>query len=115
MARKNVLATYKMIDAASLSGGITSNSTNVLNTDKASIHLVWSGAAGSATVSVQARNGEKDSWYDLDFGSAITISGASGDHQLVLLETPFTDIRVVIGAGATGTVTATLTMKQLGG
>jgi hypothetical protein len=104
-----------MIDAGDLSGSLTSTTTNVINLDKASIHLSWSGTSPDGVITVEARNGEKDSWYTLDFGSAINISGNSGSHQLIFNELPFTDIRVVFTfTSGTGSIDAVLTMKTQG-
>lgn len=115
MARKNLVASFQLISAGAMTGSITSSTVNVQQMDKASIHLVWSGASGTSTVTVEARNGALDSWYTLDFGSAITISTASGDHQIQFTELPFTDIRVKSTAIAAGTLNARITMKQVGG
>lgn len=115
MSRKNVVKSYKMLDGAALNASQASAPTSVINQDKASIHLQWAGASGTSTVTVQARNGELDPWYDLDFGSAISITGASGEHQLIFNELPFTEIRINSSAASGGTVTATITMKQVGG
>lgn len=121
MARKNVLKHFKMLNAVSMAGIHTSDATGTINIDKASIHVHWENAVGTSTITVQARNGaredghEADGWYTLDFGSPIVTSGSSGDHVLVLLETPFTDIRINSTAATSGNLTATLTMKQLGG
>ena len=57
-----------MLDAVSLAADATSSPTSVTNQDKASIHLVWTGTSPVGTLAVQARNGELDSWYALDFG-----------------------------------------------
>lgn len=114
MGRKNVLKSFKMLDAADMSQPQTSSTTSVMNMDIASIHVYWTGATGSSTITVQARNGENDPWYDLDFGSAITTSGASGDHQINLLELPFTDIQLLTTAATAGEITATITAKVLG-
>lgn len=115
MGRKNVVKSYKMIDAGDLSGNITSNITSVINLDNASIHLIWSGTSPVGVITVEARNGENDSWYELDFGSAINISGNSGDHQIVFTQMPFTDIRVKYTASSgTGSIDALITLKTIG-
>lgn len=115
MGRKNVVKSFKMIDAGDLSGSITSSVVNVINLDKASIHLIWSGSSPVGVITVEARNGELDSWYELDLGSAINISGASGDHQLVFNEIPFTDIRLQYTfTSGTGSIDALISMKTIG-
>lgn len=114
--RKNVVKSFKMIDAGAMSADITSAATNVINLDQASIHLRWNGTSPSGSVVVEARNGEKDPWYALDMGGTISISGASGDHQIVFAEMPFTDIRLrYVRVSGTGSLDATLSAKQVGG
>lgn len=116
MARKNVVASYKMFDAVSLASTQTSQPTSVLQQDKATIHLHWTGTSPVGVVSVQARNGAQDSWYDLQFDNSIAISGNTGDHQIIFLEMPFTDIRLVYTrTSGVGALTATITLKQVGG
>ncbi len=115
MSRKNVVSSYSMINAGSLAGNITSSTTNVLNLDKASIHLSWSGSSPAGTLVVEARNGDNDDWYELDFGSTISISGASGDHQIVFNELPFTSIRLVYTrSSGSGSLDAIITSKTIG-
>lgn len=115
MGRKNVVRSFKMIDAGNLASAITSTVVNVINLDQASIHIEWAGTAPVGTFTVEARNGEEDSWYALDMGGAISISGASGDHQLVFNQMPFTDIRLVYAAtSGTGSVDAFISAKVVG-
>lgn len=116
MARKNIVASYAMIDAGNLSGNITSEVVNVQNMDKGSVHVSWTGSSPVGTITVQARNGANDAWFNLNMGSAITISGASGDHQLIFNEMPFTDIRLqYVSTSGTGSIDAIITLKQVGG
>lgn len=114
MSRKNVVQSFKMLNAINMASPSTSDATSVINLDVASIHVVWSAAVGASTITVQARNGKTDSWYALDFGSAIATSGASGDHQITLLEMPFTDIRILTTAATSGSLTATISAKTTG-
>lgn len=115
MARKNVKS-FAMLEDASLAGNLTGVVTNVQNLDKASIHISWTGTSPVGVVTVEARNSDKDSWYTVDMGAAINISGNSGDHLLVFNELPFYDMRLQYTASSgTGTVDAIITMKQTGG
>jgi hypothetical protein len=116
VARKNTLKAFKMLDAGDVSGNLQSATTNVLNLDKASISVTWTGSSPVGTLEVLARNGEDDAWSALNFGSAISISGNSGDHRILLNEMPFTDIRIDYTAtSGTGSLTAIITAKQVGG
>lgn len=130
MARKSVLQQYNMLDGqtVNMSSNITSNITNVEQFDKCSLHLTWTaGPVGSFTV--QARNGGKpaantalpspkidDSWYDLDFGSAMSVTGADSELIIQLLELPFTDIRVkwAASSGSASDLKILLTQKVVG-
>lgn len=121
MSRKNVVNPHKIFDAEDISVSATSSSTNVKKMDKASIRLDWSGSSLNGEVTVQASNDDlapsdsAKSWYDVDMGSTITISGVSGDHLLVFNELPFSDIRLVYTSSAgTGTLTAILSAKVVG-
>lgn len=105
-----------MFDAVSMATSQTSAATNVQNLDSASIFVEWSGASSPVgTVTVQARNGAAGTWYTLDFGASIDVSGASGNHQLVFNEMPFTDIRLVYTrSSGSGPLTATISAKTVG-
>lgn len=116
MGRKNVVKSYDMFtqSGGDISAPIVSDVVNVINQDKASIHIVWAGSSPVGEIVVEARNGENDSWYTLDFDT-ITVTGNSGNHQLIFNELPFTDIRLQYGyTSGTGTITARLTSKVVG-
>jgi hypothetical protein len=117
MGRKSVIE-YNMLDGvtADMSGDFTSNTTNVLYLDYASIHLQWSGSGLTGEVFVDARNQEDADWYALDFGATIDITTDSGSHQIILSEMPFTEIRFrFVASAGTGTMTdGRLTAKVKG-
>lgn len=114
--RKNVVRGYKMFDAVSLATSATSNEVNVINLDKASIYLDWTGSSLSGTLTVEARNDEKDTWFELDFGTPISITGASGSHVLIFNELPHNTIRLVFtSTSGSGSLDAILAAKQVGG
>lgn len=128
MGRKSNIQQYNMLDGqtVNMSSSIASNITNVEHLDKASIHLTWT-AGPAGEFKVLARNGGKptaqnlsgsqpkidDTFYELDFGSAITITGADGQVQIVFNELPFTDIKVTYTAssGAAADLKMLLTAK----
>ncbi len=91
-----------------ISADYTTEVLNVSESDSASFHIQWRSSTLVATVSVQARNGDaaKDDWRTLDFGSVITISGTSGEHDVLIEEMPFTDLQLFIdvtsGSGQVG-------------
>lgn len=114
MARKHLIYSYPMIDGT-INTTTTSSSSSVDQLDKASIDLSWSASTLVATVTVEAKNGDNAEWRTLDFGSAITVSGASGAHEILLTEMPFTDLRLVLTVSAgSGEVSAVLTSKSVG-
>ena len=115
MGRKN-FKSYPMLDDASMATTQQSVATNVQLLDKASIHVSWTGTAPVGVLTVQARNGENDTWYDLDFGVAMNVTGNSGDHQIIFNELPFYEIQLVYTAtSGTGSIDAVILMKQVGG
>ncbi len=114
MGRKNVVKTFEMFDSTSLGADATSSVVNVINQDKASIHVSWTGTSPIGVILVQARNGENDSWYTLDFPS-IGVSGNTGDLQILFNELPFTDIRLFYDrTSGTGSITARISSKTTG-
>ena len=122
MARKNVIPSFKMLDSVSISTDQTSSTTNVTNLDRATIVLEWTGTSPVGVVTVEAQKKEiqnalaDTSWIELDFGATIAISGNTGNHVLILDNLDFTDIRVqYVATSGMGSLTATLTAKQIGG
>jgi hypothetical protein len=129
VGRKNVVHQYNMLDGqtVNMSSSITSNITNVEQFDKCSIHLTWT-AGPAGTFKLQARNGGNpatpglpkakidDSWYDLDFGSTMSITGTDSEILIQLMELPFTDIRLVYTAssGSASDLKALLSQKVTG-
>lgn len=115
MARKHLIYSYQLFDAQSVSSDSTSNSTTVAQLDQASIDLNWSASTLAATVEVQVKNGDNADWRALDFGSPISISGASGAHEIVFNQMPFTDLRLFVDVtSGSGTVDAVITAKTVG-
>lgn len=112
-----------MLDAIDLTSTQTSESTHVLNLDRASVHIDWSGSDAVGEVQFEAKKQVKDKsqvdsdWQTLDFGSTISISGASGTHQIIFDSLDFTHLRVkfVYTSGTSGSLNAVLTAKQIGG
>ena len=116
MGRKSVLKSFKMFDSVDISTDQTSSKTNVLRLDQASIHLYWTGASPVGVITVEARNGEDDQWYELNLGAdPVAVSGNSGDHQILFSEMPFTDLRLqYVSTSGTGSIVATITAKVVG-
>lgn len=116
MARKNVIKGFKPMDAADISGNVESTVVNLINMDKAAFHVTWTGTSPVGTLAVKAKNGEDDSFYDLDSLDAISITGNSGEHVIMLLEISFTEVKLVYtSSSGTGSMTVNMTAKQIGG
>lgn len=130
MGRKNVLHQYNMFEGQSvdMANSLTSNISNVEQLDKASIHVTWT-AGPVGTFVLEARNGGtpqaltalpkakyNDSWYVVDVGSAISITGSDSEFLILLNEMPFTDIRLryTPTSGSATDLKALLTAKVQG-
>lgn len=120
MGRKNVIKNgFKMFDSQDISGSVISAQTSVHNLDKASIHVVWSGSSPVGELKVEATNDNPENpnavWREVVFATAITISGSSGDHDIVFNELPFNAIRLqYTSTSGSGTLNATLSAKVVG-
>ncbi len=121
MSRKNVVMPFKMFDDADMSLNATSLVTNVINLDKASVIISWSGASPVGTITVEGRsfkpatNTVDSGWVTLDFDT-ISVSGNTGGHQLLFNELPFSELRLQYAASSgSGSLDAILVAKQVGG
>lgn len=116
MARKNLIS-KKFVDTTASVATFTSEELNVGQTDKGSIHIVWTGTSPDFTVTVEARNGsdKQDTWRTLSMGGTIAISGSSGEHELIFVELPFEFMRLIFTrASGTASIAATFTYKSTG-
>lgn len=122
MARKNIIASHKMLDSVSLTSNSESSITNVINLDRASVSIQWSGSDSVGEVEFHARKKEKEKstadtqWYTLDFGSSIAITGASGSHEVIFDSLDFCELKAVYttASGTTGSLTAVISAKTVG-
>jgi len=115
MSRKHVLYGFKIFDAVSLASTQTSVEVEVGQADYGSIFLEWTGTAPIGVVTVQAKNGDKGTYRDLDFSSSISVSGSSGSHDIILNDIPFTHLKLIYTrTSGTGSATASITTKSSG-
>lgn len=117
MSRKHLIYSYNLLQdqVQPISADRTSNETNVAQSDYGSILLSWSGGPITATVEVQAKNGERGDWYTIDMGTAITMSGASGSHHLIFNQFHFTTLRLQFDVtSGSATISAVITTKSEG-
>jgi len=83
--------------------------------DYGSIYVFWTGSSPVGTLEIQAKNGVNGTYRPLDFGSVISISGASGSHDIILNELPFTHLKLVYtSSSGSGSMTANVTLKSKG-
>ena len=102
-----------MFNAVDATATQTSAETSVLGVDKVSIHAKFS-ANNSGTFTLQAKNGDEDSWFNVDFNVAMTIT-ADNEALLVMNEVPFDRIKLTWTPSAgSGTLTTVLKMKSQG-
>ena len=117
MARKNVLSNWLMFGPAGADlsqASVTSNQTSGLYMDNIGIALTWSGSPVGTMVIQQSNDGS--TWLDLDFGAVINIDNTTSNHFIYINQFPGDYIRAVYTkTSGTGTLNASLTMKQIGG
>ena len=112
--RKNVLKTYTVINAQSMTGTttITGTAVNVQFLDNIGIQLKWTGTP-SGTFLIEGSN-DNTTYRALDFGSAIEATGSASDHLISVNQFPFPWIRVkYTNSSSTGSLTATISGKEL--
>jgi hypothetical protein len=125
MGRKSVVTQYNMFEASgSMAANNTSSIVSLQTTDKATIHLKWT-AGPVGEFRLQARNGSKtgaqpapinDTFFTVDMGSVMTITGADSELLIVLNESPGTEIQIqyIRTSGTATDLQALIQMKALG-
>lgn len=104
-----------------LSADVISSPTNVQYSDNIGIQLNWAGTSPSGQISIEISNNYNPltkigTWTALDFGSPILIATNSGSHLININLVPFAWVRLSYSAtSGSGTLVATLVMKQVGG
>jgi hypothetical protein len=126
VGRKNIIYTYKMLDAIDLDTSANSSKTVTTTVDHMSINIVWSGSTGTNTgaIVVQGTNKDPDAsdfvaadYFDLELsGGAVNLTGASGEHIIIFDKIPFRAIRLSYtnSTHAAGTVSAIMSAKTIG-
>lgn len=115
MARKHLVKQVQIIEDGDMSGNLTSTALNVEQLDNASIYVSWTSSGIEGELRAEARNGEDNAWYELDFNTIIDVDTDNDYHQIVFKQLPFTHLRVkYISTAGTGTLNAVATMKTEG-
>ena len=114
MSRKHVVS-KNILQDADITSVTESDTLNTKQLDYASIHISWSGASPVGEIIVKAKNGENGSFYTVDMGGTIVISGNTGEHTLVFNQIHFSDLKLeYVQTSGTGTITASATLKSTG-
>ena len=127
MGRKNIIYTYKMLNAVALDTSSNSTATMVTTIDHASINITWTGGGGATdtgAIVVQGTNLDPDAssfaatdWFTLTLsGGDINLTGVSGEHLVIMDKIPFRAMRLAYTNSdhTSGTLTAILSAKTIG-
>lgn len=103
------------IAGVSMATSQTSDITTIERMDNIEILVSWTGTSPVGTLTVQ-RSPDQVTWYPLDFGSSIPISGNTGTHEIYInqLATPYIEC-VYTAVSGTGIITASISTKSLSG
>lgn len=125
LARKDVITNYPLYGTSGcdMSASQTSNYVNVQNFDNVGVIITWAGATSPVGIVTFEVSNDYDpvlrvagTWIALDFGSSISVSGASGDHEISMTNLPFTWMRSkYTRTSGSGTAYFYLSTKQAGG
>lgn len=118
MGRKQQIQPFKAISSGDMSqASITGLETTVAQTDVVQYDVEWSGAtATSGDITIQGTI-DGTNWFDLDFGTTISMTGASGNHQLIIRQVSMVKLRPVYtqtNPAATGTLLINLFATTVG-
>lgn len=125
MARKDTLKSYVLLNAQSTASDFNTftNPTNVDYLDNVGIQVIWTGT----TVGVlevygfnDAANAQQGSypsnWSKFEFGATINVDTTNSDLLIHMNQLPYSWIALkYVATSGTGTMTAKLTVKMVGG
>ena len=113
MGSKRTLDYSELVVDGDMSSDITSDSTNIMHTDRVGYQLVWTGTP-NGVFTVEVSNDEV-TWAELTLSTAITAAG-SADNAFIDCETAAKYIRCKYTASSsTGTLQAHITAKSISG
>src|SRR3990167_3196143 len=95
---KRVIKEFTAINEVALAASKTGEYTDVEMHDRAFYDVVWSGGVlpvGVLKFEISNDANDSTSWKELDFGASIDITGASGEHQVLIQEITWKYIRPV--------------------
>jgi hypothetical protein len=115
MSRKNKMGPWKALDAVDISVDQAGTPTDISYLDNFGISIAWSGVSPVGQILVEA-SADGIQYHELDFGNDIVVSGNTGEHMININQNPFAKIKVsYLATSGTGTLTAILHGKQVGG
>lgn len=116
MSRKQILPSFKILDAVDISTSQTSGKTSIEGIDNVALQAVWNGTSPVGVLYVEVSvEANPVNWDALDFGSAISISGNTGMHTININQHAFKWLRVrYVRTSGTGTMTVTELGKTVG-
>lgn len=96
MSTKLASAPYFVINQTAVTTSVISEITKILQRDNIAYVFEWSNGSGTplGTFTVQIRNADSENWQALNFGTAISLSGNSGDHAANITAIGFSQIRI---------------------
>ena len=109
MGRKNIVYDFKpVVDEDMSQVQIIGKESIVAQHDTVTYEASWAGASainGDISIEYSRDEQEPKTWHKLDFGTTMSLDGASGTHQLIITEIGFKFLRPVYDrtdAGAAG-------------
>ena len=125
MARKDTLKSYVLLNAQSTASDFNTytNPTNIDYLDNVGIQVVWTGTS-VGTLEVYGSNDTANvqqgtyptNWSKFEFGAVINVDTTNSDLLIHMNQVPYSWIALkYIATSGTGTITAKLTVKMVGG
>ena len=113
MGVKRVIDTYQLITDGDMSSDVTSDTTNILYTDRVSYQISYTGTP-TGSFSVQISNDET-TWENMTLSTAVSAAG-SADNHFIDCETGAKYIRLkYTSSSGSGTLQVKLVAKSISG
>jgi hypothetical protein len=111
---RGILKPYQLIDAETLSATRTTKTVYCIETEWVLFDFQWSSGVAADFVITIEYDRSNDDWVDVGVSSVpISISGASGTHQILIDPNIFTKLRAVVTRNA-GSAIVTCTVSGKG-
>lgn len=114
MGRKNILEPHLVMNAADLSGNVTSEETWVKNLDRYMYEVEWDGATVDGALTVEIQSKEDGPWEVLPIG-VMSVNTDTGSHKISITEITWNRTRLVYTANTgTGAISASINAGTIG-